>query len=89
MLHGRHHNDVRYYSTNGSPFGVTLGHCHILTTRRWDTNMNEYCIVESDDSQDLANMVADAMRLGWIPQGGIAIGGMWQNRTLYYQALVK
>ena len=45
--------------------------------------MKYYDILQADTAEDLALQVTEAIREGWVPQGGVAVG------RVYSQAMIK
>lgn len=48
----------------------------------------QYCLLFSEDNQKLEREVNEYIRLGWRPQGGLAIGVI-NGHSFFGQAMVK
>lgn len=49
----------------------------------------DYQILQSDDVDELEEMVQSAFLDGWKCQGGVAVTYEGFNKTWYYQAMIK
>lgn len=50
--------------------------------------MKEYKILDNDYKSSLISEVNKWLKLGWKPQGGVAVGETMVRRT-YFQAMIK
>lgn len=50
--------------------------------------IKDYCILEKPDRKDLEQIVLQMIRQGWIPQGGLVVTALGDDRYLYAQAMV-
>ena len=49
----------------------------------------QYAIVSDQSASSLQNRVGDLIRLGWVPQGGIAVSMQENGRQMYTQAITR
>ena len=49
----------------------------------------QYAIVSDQSASTLQNRVGELIKLGWVPQGGIAVSTQENGRQLYTQAMTR
>ena len=57
------------------------------------TEEYDYCVFSADNLGQLVNSVQNAMKHGWLPQGGVSRGGGEPSgsvgHNMYVQAMIK